>query len=455
MGNLSQEVAKRPFTSAELENSAPFDPDKRLRGEAGSALLDELLGRIEPWELATGARRRKRKPDDTKSLALTMDVLLANLAALWLNRVDATRFLAVSFNANDYRLPLSLKAMQALRNWMEAEGLIEVAPGFQKVERYEHSMPIARRTRLRATPLLIEEFEGFGIGRQSLRTVPMRGVILIRNREEEGDAPPKVQASAAVIEAVNARLSNTTITLPDDAWARIGRARVEGDDDDAYRAFAGDHTAKTLRRIFSKTWDRGGRIYGGWWMHVPKAERQYIHIDGEPVVEWDYSYLHPALLFARTETVLDFDPYTLKGVDIPSLRDLGKRTFQRLVNRDTLPTRAAPGDANFLPSGMTFKAYLALYLNRLSPITRWLGVDAGMGLQREDSDLAVDILMRMNAAGITALPVHDSVLVQERHSEALKKVMRETYRERYGTTPGMKVTEPGGDATLGTPGVHN
>ena len=85
-------------TAAELENSAPFDPDRRLRGDAGRALREELRTRIEAWEQATGARQRARKLKDSKSLALTLDTFLANLVALRLNRVDPTRFLAVSFD---------------------------------------------------------------------------------------------------------------------------------------------------------------------------------------------------------------------------------------------------------------------------------------------------------------------------------------------------------------------
>lgn len=430
-------------TAAELENSAPFNPERRLRGEAGAALLEELRNRIEAWERAAGAKVRRRKPDAAASFAQTLDTFLANLIALWLNRVDATRFLAVGFDRNGYRLPLSVAGMAAARDAMEAEGLIDVAPGFLKVDTYEHDKPFARRTRIRATTSLIEQFEQFGIERQSLRTVPVGGVLLLRKNENGTAPPPEVQASTPVIEAVNARLADAVITLPADAWRRIGRAREEGDDDDAYRSFAGDDTAKVLRRIFSKTWDRGGRIYGGWWMHVPKSERRHIRIDGEPVVEWDYAHLHPALLFARVGVPLDFDPYTLSGVDTPGLRGLGKRTFQRLVNRDDGgPKQAAKGDKELLPSGMSFKAYLALYTRRLSPIEAWLGVGAGLGLQREDSDLAVDVLRRMETVGITVLPIHDSFLVKAPHSEALRKAMEDAYRDRYGAIPGLKVTEP-------------
>lgn len=430
------------YTSAELENSAPFDPEKRLRGEAGDRLRAEVRDRIAAWEKATGARKRERKARDELALEHTIDVLLANLVAITLNRVDSTRYLAVGFNKNDYRLPLSAAAISTARDALAAGELVDVAPGFLKVDRYELGKPFARRTRIRPTPTLIELFGDCGIERASLRTIPPPKLLVIRQSEDDTPPPVEVQGSVAVIEAVNAQIASADITLPDDAWSRIGRARQTGDDLDAYRAFAGDATAKTLRRIFSRTWDRGGRIYGGWWMHVPKDERRNILIDGEEVVEWDYASLHPALLFARTDTPLAFDPYTLSDADGPAVRALGKRTFQRLVNRlDDGPMKAAAGDKALLPKGMSFSAYLQAYRHRLSPIQKWIGIGEGMALQREDSDLAIRVLSKMLDASITTLPIHDSFIVQSRHSEALRLSMMAAYREIYLSNPILRVAD--------------
>jgi hypothetical protein len=451
------------LAAAELENSAPFDPDRRLRGAAGAALLDELRHRIGAWEQATGARKRDRKPDDAASFALTLDTLLANLTALWLNRVDATRFLAVGFDANAYRkVPLSLKAMRSSRMAMEALGLIEVAPGFQKWDLYEIGKPFSRRTRIRATPALIEEFERFGMDYPDIQRIAERGVISIRKRDADvkPNPPEDVEASAPVLEAMNARLRVASITLPDDAWSRIKGGRDSGDDVDAYRTHAGDETAKSLHRIFSKRWNLGGRIYGGWWMHVPKGERQHIHIDGEPVVEWDYGRLHPTLLFLRAGIVLDFDPYCIPGVDGPHIRDLGKETFQRLINRTKqTPMGAAKGNRELLPRRMSFPRYLSLFTARLGPVAKWFSTGVGMSLQREDSDLAIEVLRRMEAKAIITLPVHDSFIVQDRHGEILRSEMEEAFREKYGVEAYLKGEDEklgsDGEKQLGHPGFHN
>ena len=58
-----------------------------------------------------------------------------------------------------------------------------------------------------------------------------------------------------------------------------------------------------LHRIFNEGFSQGGRFYaeGGGWQNLPKAERQRIQIDDEPVVEVDYAEFHPALAYAQAE----------------------------------------------------------------------------------------------------------------------------------------------------------
>src|SRR5665213_2823864 len=53
-----------------------------------------------------------------------------------------------------------------------------------------------------------------------------------------------------------------------------------------------------LYRVFNNgSFKEGGRFYGGWWQGIPSRYRQYITIDGHTTWEYDYSYLHPAMLY--------------------------------------------------------------------------------------------------------------------------------------------------------------
>ena len=54
----------------------------------------------------------------------------------------------------------------------------------------------------------------------------------------------------------------------------------------------------------------GGRFYGGWWQEVPKGYRQYIVMNGKPMVEYDYANLHPRILYAEAGLIPPDDCYS-------------------------------------------------------------------------------------------------------------------------------------------------
>ena len=68
-----------------------------------------------------------------------------------------------------------------------------------------------------------------------------------------------------------------------------------------------------LRQIFNReSFSMGGRAYG-WWQNLPKPWRAKLTINGEEVVELDYSALHPAMLYAERGLPLAGDPYCIDG----------------------------------------------------------------------------------------------------------------------------------------------
>jgi hypothetical protein len=85
-----------------------------------------------------------------------------------------------------------------------------------------------------------------------------------------------------------------------------------------------------LRRIFNNNLTRGGRLYAaeGAWQTMTKKERLKIRIANEPVVEVDYSTLHPALLYAEVGKYAPADAYVIDGWP----RKLTKIALNTLIN---------------------------------------------------------------------------------------------------------------------------
>jgi hypothetical protein len=419
------------FDRTALERSSPFEPLRVLTGEAGAALTAALRAQL----AEVTPRRRAWRAIDEHRYAHSLNVLLANLVVASFNRVDPRRFIAISFNINDYvGTGLSVTALARLRDAMSELGLVEGRRGYRHA--VNGAVRHARKTRLRATDSLKELFRQYDIGRGDVGWSHERDIVVLREPDRIRDPEPAdIRSSRCALLRINAALAQATIALPDEAWERVIARYRTLEDEEQERVLAGDVGSTALCRIFKGGWDRGGRLYGGWWINLPKTERRYLTIDGEATVERDYGRLHPTLLYARFGRALDFDIYSVPGFEGPELRDLGKRTFNRLINKSSngpvhLPV--TPLDRQQLDSESSFAAYLEAFTKQLAPIARWFGTGEGLRLQREDSDLALTVLDALLDLGVLALPVHDSFIVQRQHEATLLAVMIGQFEERYG-----------------------
>jgi hypothetical protein len=389
-------------------------------------------------------RTRGRTIAAEQKYAATVEALLANLAAAHMNVIDPFQFVAVSFNKNDYKGgELSVAALSACRDYLASTGLIDVAPGFQRWDA-DGVGKFGRRTRLRATGKMRAEIDASGMHRQSLSR-SSKAIVQIRAPERKGmSIPADVDDSRSLLIAINARLAEADISLDRVMMPILSSQRVEyeGEDEDALRrkrTYAGDMTATTLYRVFRYNWRSGGRIYGGWWMSLPRAARPYLTINGSPTVELDFKALHPLLLYARTDAQMPKDPYVIDTPCSEQRRQMGKRTFNRLLNRSEghpakrLKIKASSGDYDILGKE-PFSQYLASFTQRLAAIQQWFGSGEGIKLQYEDSLLALRVLQAMERLGIPTLPIHDSFIVAEAHERELRAAMVQSFHP-YGLVP--------------------
>jgi hypothetical protein len=271
------------FTGEQLRSFRHLDPDRTLQGDTGAALLARVLSLVSAQE----EREKALQPDAVKSRELTTSTLLANLASLALNRFNDTRFVAVSFNHMDYaNKSLSVLAMSLLRNVLLANGLIEGRGGGRRTNADDTTF--GWLTRIRATQALRSIFEDCSISYASIRRAVDHRVLVLREPDAgvSLDVPADVEPSRQIMENVNRRIEAALIEVPDDVWERITpRVFADMDLQEEDRANAGDLARRSLVRLFKYDWSQGGRLYGGWWMSLPKRERTRLTIDGEPVVE--------------------------------------------------------------------------------------------------------------------------------------------------------------------------
>lgn len=424
------------ISDEDAARAVPFDPSYRLPGKAGSAFVSHVLGLMGGED----SRQRALRASALELRRLTVEVLLANLIVSALHSINPCRPVALSFHKNRYTsLGLSHAAMTLGRDTLFSMGLIEHRHGFYQQGVGKDFRECRRAARIRATAALRDLIDDFGVDRSAVCSRPAHLLKLNRPRTDAGSAPTEVVASEAVLGRINTRIEAAHLAIPEEVWTKLRTPQVGDDPDkDPTRFYQGDQTAKVMRRVFTYTWQQGGRLYGGWWQGLSGIDRKLLTIDGEPTVEIDFQSLHPVLLYRLTGKQLGIDPYVLS----PYSRELCKETFQRLLNRAFNRGGAdirRPKD-HHPPVGITYAKFLADYRHRLKEVDEYLGKGAGLLLQREDSDLALAIMDELDGLGVTALPIHDSFVVKASDEDALERTMREVFAHRYGVDPKLKTS---------------
>ncbi|MCS3698108.1 hypothetical protein [Salinibacter ruber] len=207
------------------------------------------------------------------------------------------------------------------------------------------------------------------------------------------------------------------------------------------------------RKFCRGSWDCGGRFYADV-QNVPSDWRKHIRIDGEPVVELDYDNLHIAMLYAEEGKQLSGDAY-----DITSEFDLGaemdeiiglcegerkhyrrrqrtviKRALNVLINVENyqsaykaLKHHGWTEEIDAPLADDVFKPLVDALRKKHRAIDEHFHSDAGIRLQRKDSDLAFEVMTETGAIGI-----HDGFVIEASRQEELRNAMKQAFSAEYG-----------------------
>ena len=215
---------------------------------------------------------------------------------------------------------------------------------------------------------------------------------------------------------------------------------------------------KFIYRVFNnRSWELGGRFYGGWWLSIKSKWRHRITINNQVTTEVDYSSMHFNMLYQDCKSeiadeltagnVFDssglFDPYDLQnfnpkwqGVEIPEYRDMVKQAMNIMLNSSDEKEALAVirnDKVTFpkIPTGFrTWKSFTDHILDCHKGIAHKFYTGAGLHYQFKDSQIASRVMSNMaNKQNACVLPNHDSFIVQVSKSESLIKEMRDVANE--------------------------
>jgi len=198
-----------------------------------------------------------------------------------------------------------------------------------------------------------------------------------------------------------------------------------------------------IYRTFTGSFEKGGRYQGGAWMNLTNQMREYLKINYEPTIELDYKNFNARLIYHMDGLDYEGDDAYICG-DAP--RKLYKTATISMLNSELdnyyNTVKYAFKDKNYHKKGYDNCLYMSNVVPIVDDIMRehekikhHFGAGEALKTQRLESQIISNILDRFIARGIVALPVHDSVIVQQKHEDLLRQVMEEEYEKVMGFKP--------------------
>ena len=381
--------------------------------------------------LAVKAYKRKRalRSKDIDTLYSVVIALLANLIHHYLidspgQGIPVPRSKkALGKKGNRYEpsfprsFPRMLDALCDLGFTRETKGKFSGFPGQSK------------RTTVRAGPKLIELIKKQNVTLEDLDAGQGQEIIILSRPKhghwDEGERinyedTENTRRFRKELQSINAWLAKADISF--DANASSHPVDVH---------------ARQLRRQFTLgRFDRGGRLFGGFWENLPKpVRRQGIRIDAERVIGLDYSQLNPLLACHVAEAEPSpGDAYSLPGLE--NYRDGVKKVFNAMLFKhpvDSLPK----GSRKLFPRRVKCEDVTEAILKRHPMLKGVLSSpETGHQLQFLESEIMMRVLRQCQKRNIIALPVFDCVVVKA----SAESVVREIMSREFKAIAGLEVT---------------
>jgi hypothetical protein len=202
-----------------------------------------------------------------------------------------------------------------------------------------------------------------------------------------------------------------------------------------------DVASRTLIRTFNLPplaggtirFDLGGRLFGGWWENLRKPKRRYIRVDGEPIADLDFKNLFVRLAYRHAG--LDPPPSSDDLYAVPGFkkhREGIKKVLSAMLFADKALSRMPRDTKQLFPKGATATTVRAAILALHPALAGTFETGVGYSLMFTESEMLVAILLRLNAVGITALPMHDGIMVPVSKADRAARVMGDAAKKLIG-----------------------
>lgn len=416
---------------------APEDKEKGMNTQWRPATekMQAVVAVVLADVLAAESRQRAMQARHYQQFECSLTGLICAVAEHWLSGEPGWLYTTRSnrkMKLSRYRPQIYSAGYPKLQDQLFECGWIDLRKGDQGPETVRKS-----RTTLRASPRLRQLLSEHDISFYDFQLAPVSEVIELRTAKDfktkdfdwvEYQDTPETHLMRAQVDRINAALRDAEIDC------------LDTDYDDRKRG---------MKRVFNNSdLSSGGRLYGGFWQRMSDTQRlEEISINGEDVVILDYDQMSLAIAYGLSGLPLpEGDLYEIDGLSRVVDREprpTVKQVVNAMMNRKTPLTEYPKGISPLTYQGGE-EVYPAKWLaeairEKHAPIADWFEQGRGLELQRRDSDIATDVLLKLIDEGIIALPVHDAFIVPLSKKDYVQSVMIDTFREHIGGE--VKVSE--------------
>lgn len=418
----------RNGVSKHVDKDHPFNAFRMARTEKAKAFVLDVQRQLEKYEQIFNVRKRARKAKDLQIFKGQVEALVCDLAYRGIK--DCGEWLAVSFShgilgrQDRYRAKALTQSLPNVIHLMATPEMdfVEYEKGFRSPFSPEGS----RQSTMRATQNLLDRMADCQLTLADFGLHKSQEVIILKDCKEDHwdkgqwlqyEDTPTTIAYREELNSINRFLEVADIEyVPWDADERP----VDASD------------RRLLRYFNNGSFEEGGRLFGGFWQHLRKDQRTHgILIDGDSVVTLDYGQMLPRILYGLAGVDPCFqDAYVIPGLE--GHRDGVKKVFSAMLHADQRHSRKPAGTADMLPKGLAMGDIIDLITDFHKPVAQAFYAGKGMRLSHDESRVLIAVLTCLRDEGITALPIHDAVIVSERRAERVKTVMLEVFKELIG-----------------------
>ncbi|WP_405233595.1 hypothetical protein [Lentisalinibacter salinarum] len=413
------------FTIPEAERDRIFNPWRTTANPQVDALCTTVASMLQDYEEHWQLRQRPRRQRDKEIMHATVRSLVCDALHRHLTTPDGEGRIMVSMSnavrKSRYRHEIEGKQLPTIVSRLCSDGLrvLEIDELGEFVTR--------RMTAIKAGKFLRGVFRHYDFEQEDLILEPGQEIVILKQAKE------RLNKDTASDRSLWMEYRDTSTT-------RRYRAEVKRINENLIAAdleYRGgrliDRTDRVLRRYFNNAkFDEGGRLFGGFWQQLKSRQRRLIRIESEEVVTLDFDTMIARLAYAEMDLRLPAgDGYDIEGFTAGDRAGI-KRLFSSMLFAQK-PLKGWPRQVRELfPEGTRLKDAVTAIQRahpELDPL--WFS-GTGHRLMFTESEIMVAVLLELLDNQVTALPIHDAIVVPAVLADYASGVMLEKFEETTG-----------------------